>query len=183
MILILINSFTCFSQSIEDFKKVELKKIDTLLSLHKDRKSLVWLNLIPNISYNYQPILDRNFISASLNLSSLASYFQTKKRNQVEVSKLKLLLNEKLENNVNSLYKDLEEIQRDSILIALEEENFNLSKELFDLKKQQYERDKITLENWLQIQQNHQSKVINLKAKKETYNIKKSNLIRKLKNQ
>ena len=58
-------------------------------------------------------------------------------------------------------------------ILKLESDNFSLTKEIFLLKKAQYENNKIDLEAWLNVQKNYQDKKLSIL-------IKSKNLISKM---
>lgn len=167
------------SQSIADLEKyhtLQKAKNDTLIQLHKDKKGLLWLNLLPNVIYD----IDRNVFNLSLNLSSISVYLQQKQRNKIERSKLEIQLKEKLDNQILLLQKEFEQLEKDSIESSLLESNFKLSKQLFDILKKQYAANQINSETWLKFQQEHNATELKFKASQKAYFLRKSNLKRHL---
>lgn len=151
-------------------------KNDTIIQLHKDKKGLIWLNLLPNVVYD----IDSNNFNLSMNLSSISVYLQQKNRNKIERSKLQIQLSEKLENEYLLLEKEFDQLEKDSIESNLLESNYNLSKQLFSLLEKQYLNNKINSETWLKFQQEHNATELKFKASQKAYFIRKSNLKRRL---
>lgn len=172
-------SFHLVAQSSEELEKYyqnQSAKNDTLIQLHKDKKGLLWLNLLPNVIYD----IDRNVFNLSLNLSSISVYLQQKNRNKIERSKLQIQLSEKLDNEYLLLQKEFDQLEKDSIESTLLESNYNLSKQLFSLLEKQYLNNKINSETWLKFQQDHLATELKFKASQKAYFIRKSNLKRRL---
>jgi hypothetical protein len=146
-----------------NFKKYEIQKIDSLTSLNKEKSSLKYLSLLPSLNYD----LKNNSVGVGISFSNIATYLQQSKRNKIETQKLKFQLVQALDLNIEKLETEYNSILNLYEIIQLENENFILSKELFNLKKSQYENNKIPLETWLFVQETHQSKkaAVRIKAK------------------
>jgi hypothetical protein len=167
-------SISAFSQSknplFATVEKIQSQKIDSLISFNTDKNKLQYLAVLPSINYNF---LDNNF-NVGLSLSNLANFYQNKQRNKIELEKLKFQLIEKKENDIFELQKEYELILDTYEVLKLELDNTTLTKEIFNLKKAQYENNKITLEDWLNVQKNNQDRNLVILAKRK-------NLISKMK--
>ena len=173
-ILLLQCSISAFSQSSNPLfvkvDKIQSQKIDSLISFNTDKNKLQYLALLPSLNYNF---LESNF-SVGISISNLSNFYQNKQRNKIELERLKLQLNEKKENDLFELEKEYELIQDTYEVLSLELDNTTLTKEIFNLKKAQYENNKITLEDWLNVQKNFQDRNLVILAKRK-------NLISKMK--
>lgn len=165
-------SFSVFSQSsiLSEVEKNKSQKIDSLLSFNKEKNKLDYLAVLPSITYDF---FEKSF-NVGVSLSNLANFYQTKQRNKIEMERLKFQLIEKKEKDIFNLEKEYELIQDTYEILKLELDNTSLSKEIFNLKKAQYENNKITLEDWLNVQKNNQDRNLVIFAKRK-------NLISKMK--
>lgn len=162
---ILFISLNLFSQNdtiFNNFKKIEMRKIDSLTSFYREKNSLKFLAILPNLSYD----LRNNSVNVGLNISNLSSYFIVKKRNDIEFERLKFQLFQDLNNKLEKLESEYLNLKNQFEFLQLENQNFELKKELFELKKSQYEKNKIPLETWLQVQELHKSAVYGLVIRK-----------------
>jgi hypothetical protein len=147
----------------KNYEKTRLQKIDSLLSFaHQKKDNLKYLTLLPTLNYDF----DRNYINLGVSLSNLAGYFQTKERNKIELERLRFQLLERHENQLEKLEIDYENLKNNYEILILEIKNNSYAKDLFNLKKQQYEKNKITLEEWLNIQNQHHQNTLILISKK-----------------
>lgn len=173
-ILLYQCSFFVFAQTknpiLYDLEKHKNKKIDSLISFNSDRNKLEYLAVLPSVNYNF---FDNTF-NVGISLSNLANFYQNKQRNKIELERLRFQLSEKKENELIELEKEYELIQDTYEVLKLELDNTTLTKEIFNLKKAQYDNNKITLEEWLNVQKNNQDRTILLFAKRK-------NLISKMK--
>ena len=172
-ILLLFGVFS-FGQNknsvLSEVEKYKTQKIDSLIGFNTDRNKLEYLAVLPSINYNF---LDNTF-NVGVSLSNLANFYQNKQRNKIELERLKFQLTEKKENDLFELDKEYELIRDTYEVLKLELDNTTLTKEIFNLKKAQYENNKITLEDWLNVQKNNQDRNLVLFAKRK-------NLISKMK--
>jgi hypothetical protein len=173
-ILLLLNSIFVFGQNknavFSEVEKYKNQKIDSLIGFNTDKNKLEYLAVLPSINYNF---LDNTF-NVGVSLSNLANFYQNKQRNKIELERLKFQLTEKKENDLFELEKEYELIQDTYEVLKLELDNTTLTTEIFNLKKAQYENNKITLEDWLNVQKNFQDRNLVLFAKRK-------NLISKMK--
>ncbi|CAA9203364.1 hypothetical protein FLACOL7796_04706 [Flavobacterium collinsii] len=146
----------CYSQQTDsiykNYNKIETKKIDSVIKKYAEKDKLKYLSILPNFSYN----LRQNVFNVGISLSNLSTYYQTKKRNEIEIEKLHFQLIEKKNNSIEKFTNEYEQIIDSYEILRLELDNKKLSEEIFNLKKSQYENNKITLETWLTIQDNYQ---------------------------
>jgi hypothetical protein len=151
-------------------EKIKSQKIDSLISFNTDKNKLQYLALLPSLNYNF---LESNF-SVGISISNLSNFYQNKQRNKIELERLKLQLTEKKDNDLLKLETEYELILDTYEILRLELDNTTLTKEIFNLKKAQYENNKITLEDWLNVQKNNQDRNLVILAKRK-------NLISKMK--
>ena len=151
-------------------EKIKSQKIDSLISFNSDKNKLQYLALLPSLNYNF---LESNF-SVGISISNLSNFYQNKQRNKIELERLKLQLTEKKDNDLFELETEYELILDTYEILRLELDNTTLTKEIFNLKKAQYENNKITLEDWLNVQKNFQDRNLVILAKRK-------NLISKMK--
>lgn len=182
-IILLQCSISAFSQSknplFATVEKVKSQKIDSLISFNSDKNKLQYLALLPSLNYNF---LESNF-SIGISISNLSNFYQNKQRNKIELERLKLQLNEKKENDLFKLETEYELIQDTYEILSLELDNTTLTKEIFNLKKAQYENNKITLEEWLNVQKNFQDRNLVILAKRKNLISKMKQFEVKIKNQ
>lgn len=169
ILFISLNLFSQHDTIFNNYKKIELRKIDSLTSFYREKNSLKFLAILPNLNYD----LKNNSLNVGLSISNLSGYFQAKKRNDVEFEHLKFQLFQDLNNRVEKLESEYLNMKNQFEFWQLENQNFELKKELFELKKSQYEKNKIPLETWLQVQELH-------KSAKNQLVIKKTNLIARI---
>lgn len=155
---------------LSEVEKNKNKKIDSLISFNTDKNKLQYLAVLPSINYDF---LEKTF-NVGISLSNLSNFYQNKQRNKIELEKLKFQLIEKKENDLFELQKEYELILDTYEVLKLELDNTTLTKEIFNLKKAQYENNKITLEDWLNVQKNNQDRNLVILAKRK-------NLISKMK--
>lgn len=172
--VLLLSSSFCFGQNKKPFlaeiEKSKSQKIDSLVNFKLDKNKLQYLAVLPSLNYNF---VDKNF-NVGISLSNLSNFYQNKQRNKIELERLKLQLNEKKENDMLQLEEAFESIKDEYDILKLEIENTTLTTEIFNLKKKQYENNKITLEDWLNVQKIHQERnlVVVMKRKSLTSKMK-----------
>lgn len=145
-------------------EKSKSQKIDSLINFNADKNKLQYLALLPSLNYNF---LESNF-SVGISISNLSNYYQNKQRNKIELERLKFQLEEKKENDLYKLEKEYELILDTYEILKLELDNTTLTKEIFNLKKAQYENNKINLEDWLNVQKNAQDRNLVILAKRKS---------------
>ena len=180
-IMLLQCSISAFSQSSNPLftkvEKIKSQKIDSLISFNSDKNKLQYLALLPSLNYNF---LESNF-SLGISISNLSNFYQNKQRNKIELERLKLQLNEKKDNDLFKLETEYELILDTYEILNLELENTTLTTEIFNLKKAQYENNKITLEDWLNVQKNLQDRNLVIFAKRKNISSKMKRFEAKIK--
>ena len=180
-IMLLQCSISAFSQSsnplFSTVEKIKSQKIDSLISFNSDKNKLQYLALLPSLNYNF---LESNF-SLGISISNLSNFYQNKQRNKIELERLKLQLNEKKDNDLFKLETEYELILDTYEILNLELENTTLTTEIFNLKKAQYENNKITLEDWLNVQKNLQDRNLVILAKRKNISSKMKRFEAKIK--
>lgn len=181
-----------------NYKTTQLKKIDTLLTLYKEKSAYKYLNLLPNVSYNYNPVSNNNYVSVGINFNSFATYFQNRKRTKIELEKLKITLHENLNNKIINLENQHQKLTDDLESLKVEIQHFKIINKLYKLKSVQYENNKINLETWLKEQSIYtknyltiQKKIKQLQSKYKHYykqikspnNVLELNILNNLSNQ
>ena len=151
-----------------EIEKNKTQKIDSLINFNSDKNKLHYLALLPSVNYNF---LDNNF-NLGISISNLSTFYQNKQRNKIELERLKFQLLEKKDNDLIKLEEEYELIHDTYDILKLELENTTLTKEIFNLKKAQYENNKITLEDWLNIKKNAQDRDLNNSYQTEKPNFK-----------
>lgn len=132
-------STSIFGQSLEDYSSAENQKIDsTLLSL-KEANGLQFLSLAPSVSYSRF-----TGVNVGLNLGSIVTYTQTKRRNRIEAAKLESQLKENLETRINKAVEEEIAILDEYEILVLELDILNSKKELFLLDSLKYKNQEIT---------------------------------------
>jgi hypothetical protein len=173
-IMLFLNGIFVFGQNkntiLYEVEKSKNQKIDSLIGFNTDKNKLEYLAVLPTVNYNF---LDNTF-NVGVSLSNLANFYQNKQRNKIELERLKFQLTEKKENDLFELEKEYELIRDTYEVLKLELDNTTLTIEIFNLKKAQYENNKITLEEWLNVQKNNQDRNLVLFAKRK-------NLVSKMK--
>ena len=159
-------------------EKSKSQKIDSLINFNADKNKLQYLALLPSLNYNF---LESNF-SVGISISNLSNYYQNKQRNKIELERLKFQLEEKKENDLFKLEKEYELILDTYEILKLELDNTTLTKEIFNLKKAQYDNNKITLEEWLTVQKNNQDRNLLLFSKTKSLATKMKQFEGKIKN-
>jgi hypothetical protein len=171
-LLILLPVF-CFSQNdtiFKNFNKIESQKIDSILIRQSSKGNLKYLAALPNIGYD----IERSSLNVGISFSNILGYYQTKKRNEIELEKLRFQLIDSQKNTLDNLTNEYEIIINTFEILKIEYDNSKITNEIFSLKKKQYDNNKITLEEWLNVQNDH------LKNKLQFF-AKSKNLIAKIK--
>lgn len=160
----------CYPQSecLTSYKRLQVKKIDSICNFLSKSKKTGWLHFLPNVRYSYNPIDNKSYVSAGISLQSLSSYFQQKQRNKLELYKLKNSLLDRLDIKMLSLENEYNTIISDIEMLKLEKQDFKLQYKMYSLKKKQYENNKINLESWLKFQLEYKRRLLSLKNKSKS---------------
>jgi len=68
---------------IEKYKQDERAKNEAIVGLLKEKNNLLYLNLLPSVSYKHDPVSGIGFLSVGVDFGSLFTYFQRKNRNDI----------------------------------------------------------------------------------------------------
>ncbi len=164
ILLVQFSTSTLAQATIHPLSTLEKKqdqKIDSLISFNTEKNKLQYLAVLPSVNYN---LLDNTF-NLGVSFSNLSTFYQNRHRNKIELQKLKFQLIERKEKNISALEKEHEILIDSYDVFKLDSENFSLTKEIFYLKKAQYENNKIDLETWLNVQKNYQDKKLSILVK------------------
>ncbi len=142
-------------------EKNQDQRIDSLINFNTEKNKLQYLAVLPSVNYNFL----ENTFNLGISFSNLSTFYQNRHRNKIELQKLKFQLIERKERNISALEKEHESLIDSYDILKLESENFSLTKEIFLLKKAQYENNKIDLEAWLNVQKNYQDKKLSILVK------------------
>ena len=164
---------------LSDFEKSKNQKIDSLIRFNTDKNKLEYLAVLPSINYNFI----ENSFNVGVSLSNLANFYQNKQRNKIELERLKFQLDEKKEKDIAALEQEYELIKDTYDILILELNNTALAEEIFNLKKAQYDNNKITLEEWLNVQKSTQDRVLLLLTKVKKIALKMNEFQGKIKNE
>lgn len=163
-IKILVQAFAVFYGSfsfaqnsnpvLAQIDRIKTNKIDSLVNFNADKNKLQFLALLPSINYN----LADNSFNVGISVSNLGNYYQNKQRNKIELERLRFQLSEYKERSLLILDKEYELLLDTYDLIKMELDNAVLTDDIYNLKKAQYDNNKINLEEWLNVQKNYQEK-------------------------
>jgi hypothetical protein len=140
--------------------KKGLQKIDSIILLHKIEQKKPWLNLLPNINYDFQ----NQSVNIGISLNTFSNFYQQKERNKIELAKYENSLKERLYNDLEKINLEIEKFKIEKIVLAY---NFNLFKidfDLFQISKGKYSNNEITSEDFLKLKKNYISKKNSLKT-------------------
>jgi hypothetical protein len=162
-LLMLIPVF-CFSQNdtiFKNFNKIESQKIDSILIRQSANGNLKYLAALPNIGYD----IERSSLNVGISFSNILGYYQTKKRNEIELERLRFQLMDSQKGILDNLTNEYELITNTFEILKMELDNSKITNEIFSLKQKQYDNNKITLEMWLNVQNDHLKNKLLLFAK------------------
>jgi len=139
---------------LAEIDRIKTNKIDSLVNYNADKNKLEYLALLPSVNYN----LADNSFNIGISISNLGNYYQNKQRNKIELERLRFQLSEYKERSLLILDKEYELLLDTFDLIKMELDNTSLTDDIYNLKKAQYDNNKINLEEWLNVQKNYQEK-------------------------
>ena len=155
-IIILLLSCHLFSQNdsiFSKFKKIELQKIDSLISSNLELDKYKFLALLPSIgiSTGQNLVSEKTIINFSfaVNISNLSNYFQTKYRNKLELKKFENEMKNDLSKKILDLVIEFQNIMLEYESLLIDIEVFDNQKKNFSIKNEQYKNNKINLEDYL----------------------------------
>lgn len=165
------------------YKETQEKKIDSICQLTKQKSGLLWLNLLPSTSYNYNPLLDRNFLSFGVSLSNIGTYAMQKNNNRIEVEKLKISLKTALDNKLIQFSTEINQVVADSLEIETQTKIYDLLKKSHEILREQYAKNQINLIDWLNDQKILAQQEKSLQKLKLLLWIRKERLLKSIKNE
>ena len=155
----------CFGQEslsskLDSVSEIKSKKIETIVNQYKDKKSLNWLSLAPSLNYDFAT---QNF-NVGLSLSNFIRYKQTKKRNSIELERLRNQLVERKERELEKLALNIEALKGSIQNLKNKASLFDLEVNLFQITKGKYQNKEITTEEFLQAKISLSQKYISLQS-------------------
>ena len=189
--IIICFGFLCKNTKGQDEYFVKEKsKIDSISNNFRENLPKKYYTFLPSINYNLQ----NNSFNIGFSLNSLTSFYQNKRRNKIELSKLENSLNQKLEQNLKKINLDLTFLENEIELTRNKIEIFEIEINLYKIILGKYKNSEITTENFLKEKKNFLSKKLNINTQiqklnlsaqqlEENFLIKKSNKIKSLENE
>lgn len=171
-----------FSQNYDSIKKASLENLMKLNNYYgdsifrkMDQGKTPWFTLLPSVSYD----LKNQSVNIGISLNSYTSFIQSKRRNKIELKKLRLQMDTKLKNEEEKTLQKIEEFE--FLLQSLKEntEIFKITCDLFSINVGRYENKEITIEDFLLKKQSFVREKIQIKSKIKTLWRKNSELKRK----
>jgi hypothetical protein len=176
-----LNCEILFSQNkdtiLNNFKKSQQLKLDSITNLYTEKSKLKYLSMLPSISYD----IDAKTLNLGISLHNFSNYLQAKQRIKIELARFKMQYEEIQQNQINLLQNEYETIINNYQTILLEVKYKKTFDELFNLKKVQYEKNTITLEDWLTVQNERNSYLLSLTSKIEASILKMARFQTKIK--
>lgn len=123
-----------------DYQLKEISQINEICDSQKLNEKSKWLNLLPSVSYS----ATGNTFSVGINLNSFSNYFQQKKRNKIEIEKLRTQLLQRLDAQILQLNQKINDYFTQSALLQIENEKLRIAKELHQINRKKYENNQIT---------------------------------------
>lgn len=137
--LAVFSNAPLYGQSLASYQKKESQKIDSTLLNLKEKNGLQILSLAPSMSYSKV-----TGVNVGINLGSIVSYAQTKRRNRIESAKLESQLKAHLETQINDAAEQEISILDEYEIQLLELDILSSKRELFVLDRMKYENQEIT---------------------------------------
>lgn len=163
IIIILIFIYQKFiGQEFINFRHEQKQKIDSIESMYQDVKRLKLYSLLPSLSYS--PV--NNNVNVGVDLQRYITYFQQNQRNKIELQKLKLTFNSDLDKTIQDFRNEYWQLKNEYIIFLQDVELIKLSREIAELKEEQFKKNKINLEDLLSARSNYQIKLKSVSSKK-----------------
>ena len=149
LICLIVNSESFgqeyFSTKLDSVTEIKTKKITETLKQYQDKNSLTWLSLVPSLNFDFQT----SSFNVGLSLSNFIQYKQTKKRNGIELERLRNQLEERKRSELEILVLEVETLK--GLIENLKSKTllFDLEVNLFEITKGKYENKEITTEIFL----------------------------------
>jgi hypothetical protein len=141
-----------YSQSYDSVKKNTLNRLtlqnrilsDSLIK-KMDQSKNSWLTFLPSVNYD----IKNQSVNVGISLNSYTSFVQNKRRNKIELEKLRHQLEAKIETQEENTLLKIEECE--TLLQTLKErtEIFKISCDLFSITIGKYENKEISIEDFL----------------------------------
>lgn len=141
-----------YSQNYDSLKKNTLNKLtlqnriisDSLIK-KLDQNRNPWLTFLPSVNYD----IKNQSINVGISLNSFTSFIQNKRRNKIELEKLRHQMEAKNDNQEEKTLLKIEECE--TLLQTLKErtEIFKISCDLFSITIGKYENKEISIEDFL----------------------------------
>jgi hypothetical protein len=145
-----------YSQETANFKEFKTKHIDSVILSYKNVQPKPVLSLLPNINYD---ALNNSF-SVGISVSNIASFFQRRNRNNIEIAQLEAQLKEKLEAKIEQIELKILALNNEISKQDLVLEAFKIEVQLFEIQKGKKEAGEITSEDFLKSKLSFASKFI-----------------------
>ncbi|MDY7397026.1 hypothetical protein UMM65_17425 [Aureibaculum sp. 2210JD6-5] len=184
VILGLVFSFPCMGQMefdsiIKQYQSHQSQRMDTLIKLIKEKTGTAWLNLLPSVNYD----VDRSSVNVGISLSNFSNYYQQKLRNGIEIEKLKVTMQNQLDNELIRLENEYLKLIFERQSLETEINSLKLKTELFELKRSQFENNKINLESFLKIKETYHNTLLKLEGNLDGLVLRIINFQNKIKSQ
>jgi len=134
---------TLQAQKFESFKRQELKKVDSITKALDTKNKLNILALAPSINYNVN-----TGVNVGFSLQTLINYKQLKRRNKLEIVKIKNELKNKIYVEIEKAEQKETEIKARENEILTNIKILKLHEELFKIEQEKYKNLDITFETF-----------------------------------
>lgn len=161
--LIKLTLFFCickitYSQETANFKAIQTKEIDSVINSYKNVQPKPVLSLLPNVNYD---ALNNSF-SVGISISNIATFFQRRNRNNIEIAQLEAQLKEKLEAKIEQIQIKILALENEVSKQDLILQSFDIEVKLFEIEKGKKEAGEITSEQYLKSKLSFASKYISV---------------------
>lgn len=160
LFLTLISQLNAQNFDIQKWDLHQQKKIDSIIQVFEDSKSLKFLSLAPSVSYD----AFNNSFSVGISLSSLSNYFQQRKRNKIQLARLEAQLLAEKRKLSNSILLDLQKFKAAKIAFQNSLPIYEIDKKLFAISKGKYKNNEITTADFLRLKKDFLQKTNELKT-------------------
>ena len=182
IILFNYNNYCQSNKFLDEFEQKKISEIDSITHTLKNQQKKLWLNLLPSFNYD---LYNQSF-NIGISFNSLASFYQRKKRNKIELAKLRESKLIRLDNYIEKLELKIEAFEIDYIIAKNKIELFKIESNLFLISQGKYANNEITSEDFLILKLAYLNKlnslkttVLKLKLKAKYISLKTKNDFRK----
>ena len=168
MIFIMLSANICSSQNLESYKISGIKKIDSTLMSVENSKKLKLLSLLPSVGYNRS-----TGVNISVSLSPFIRYVQQKRRNSIEIERLRNNQIEKLDNEIISIEDRIFQLEVDITIAQANAGNLELLHQLYVIDSLSSVNNELPYGEWIQAKynysnawQSHYKSYLSINAKK-----------------